>query len=270
MRLLFCAFLILTANYLTAQSVSGTVINEKNKQPVAYVNIGIAGKNIGTVSDFEGKFKLDVAPEFDNDSLLFSCIGFSSYSIKIADFKNQKPTYILMNARVQELKEVIVRPRVYKEKFLGVTTETKFFRTGFGQNKLGYEAGILMEIKKTAYLKSVFLSIVECTYDTVFYRLNIYKKTDDLQFENVLSSPIYFKLPKERMKDLVRIDLTAYDIVVAGDFLVSVEFVKDLGPGALYFSASMTDKTYVRKTSQAGWEKGPVGISISVLADVEK
>jgi site-specific DNA recombinase len=38
------------------QNISGIVFNEKSQLPVEYVNIGIVGKNTGTVSDFSGKY----------------------------------------------------------------------------------------------------------------------------------------------------------------------------------------------------------------------
>lgn len=50
----------------------------------------------------------------------------------------------------------------------------------------------------------------------------------------------------------------------------TIEHVKDLGEGFLHFCAGLTHKTYYRKTSQGVWQTAPVGISISVIADVEK
>ena len=47
-------------------------------------------------------------------------------------------------------------------------------------------------------------------------------------------------------------------------------FDKPLGPGNLLFSVGLSKKTYYRKTSQGIWEKVPIGIGISVTAQVEK
>jgi len=91
-----------------------------------------------------------------------------------------------------------------------------------------------------------------------------------MDFENILREPIYLKMPKESVKDEIQIDLQSKNIVVDGDFLITLEHVKDLGNGYLYFCAGLTDRTYYRKTSQGKWETAPVGISISVIADVEK
>ena len=127
-----------------------------------------------------------------------------------------------------------------------------------------------MKVKKTAFIKKVNINISNCSYDTIFYRLNIYKANGKNDFENILREPIYIKLPKESVKDEIEIDLQEKNIVVDGNFLVSLEHVKNLGPGNLYFCAGLSNKTYFRKTSQGKWETAPVGISISVVADVEK
>jgi hypothetical protein len=51
--------------------------------------------------------------------------------------------------------------------------------------------------------------------------------------------------------------------------LVTLEHIKDLGIGRLSFCAALFRKTHYRPTSQGTWKTGPVGISLSVVADVE-
>jgi len=77
-------------------------------------------------------------------------------------------------------------------------------------------------------------------------------------------------MPKESVKKGISIDLQSKNIVVEGDFLITLEHVRNLGNGYLYFCAGLTNKTYYRKTSQGKWETVPIGISVSVIADVEK
>ena len=91
-----------------------------------------------------------------------------------------------------------------------------------------------------------------------------------MDFENILREPIYIKMPKETVKDEIQMDLQSRNIVIEGDFLITLEHVKNLGNGYLYFCAGLIDKTYYRKTSQGKWETASGGISISVIADVEK
>jgi len=58
--------------------------------------------------------------------------------------------------------------------------------------------------------------------------------------------------------------------LVEGEFLVTLEHIKELGKGHLLFSASVIGKSYFRKTSLSVWETAPVSISISVVAEVER
>lgn len=269
MRLMIL-ILLLYCNSIFGQSISGIVFNEKNRLPVEYVNIGIAKKNIGTVSDFSGKYNLLIDSQFDNDTLLFSSIGYLPFSIKILDLRKRENQNIILKEKVYELKEVIVTPRTFKQKTLGVTTHFKKVSAGFKDNLLGYELGILMSIKKTAVIKRVKINIAACSYDSIYFRLNIYKVLGKMNFENILNNPIYIHMPKDKVKEEIQIDLLPQHIVANGDILVTLEHVKDLGNGYLYFCAGLMDKTYYRKTSQGEWKTVPVGISISVDADVEK
>jgi hypothetical protein len=269
LQLLTICILLIT-NSVCGQKYAGLILNKKHGFPIEYANIGVVGKNIGTVSEATGKYSLLLDPQFDNDTLLISSIGYYPYSIKVADFKKLKTPNIQLDERVFELNEVVVSPKIFKEKTLGVTTQSKVAQAGFKENQLGYECGILMHIKKSAMLKKITINFASCSYDTIFYRINIYKVDGNMKFENILQEPIYLKLPKDKVEEKVIVDLKPYDLIVNSDILVSLEQIKDLGPGYLFFCAGLADKTYFRKTSQGSWETAPVGISISLDAKVEK
>jgi len=257
-------------NTVSGQSYSGFVLNKKTNMPVEYANIGIPGKNIGTVAANDGKYSLTVDPQLDNDTLMISCIGYKSAYYRISDFKKQANFNIYLEEKVFDVPEAIVKPRVFKQKTLGVTTKSKFASAGFEDNKLGYECGILMKTTKLTMLEKVNINFSHCAYDTIFYRLNIYRKNDKKEFENILTEPIYLKLSKDKTKETVSIDIKPYDFIIKGDFLVTLEHVRDLGKGRLYFCCGLSGRTYYRKTSQGTWESIPIGISISVETKVEK
>jgi hypothetical protein len=262
--------LLFFCNYSFAQNYSGKISDKKNNLPIAYVNFGIPGKNVGTVSDEQGKFNITLDNQYNNDTLLFSCIGYNSYYTTVKEFKENTAKVVFLTEKISQLKEVVVRPKIFREKTLGVTTRTKMAQAGFAKNKLGYELGILMNVKKTAELEKVNINIAQCTYDTIFYRLNIYRINQKKEFENILTHPIFIKLSKEQVSDKISVDLTSENIVVSGDFLITLEHIKNLGEGNLYFCSSLLDKTYYRETSQGIWQNAPIGISISVDAKVEK
>jgi hypothetical protein len=266
----FLAISIISSANLIAQSFSGFITCMQTGQPVEYANIGIVGKNVGTVSNDKGYFSLQIEEKYNNDSLLFTCIGYRPYLIKVSEFRKLQNHSISLEEKVTQIQTVLVLPKKYAQKKLGVTTRNKSFSAGFSDNQLGYEMGIMMKVKKTAFIQTVNLNINQCTYDSILYRLNIYKVKGKMNFENILTKPIYIKLPKSMLNKTVTIDLTSYNLMLQGYFLVALEHIKDMGPGILHFSCSLTQKTYYRKTSQGAWDTAPIGVSISVDAKVEK
>lgn len=91
-----------------AQKTTGKIIDATNNLPIAYANIGILGKNIGTVSDEKGLFSLNLGNSSDRDTLVISIIGYESQILTVADTKKkctQDCTFLLSKTNY-ELKEV--------------------------------------------------------------------------------------------------------------------------------------------------------------------
>jgi hypothetical protein len=107
--LLVLGFLLWHGNTTAADRViEGTVINSENKEPLPFATILILGTNVGTSSNFEGRFVLSV-PENDLDSILVcSYVGFKDFRINIRQFINQ--SQIKLIREIVELKNLEVRP----------------------------------------------------------------------------------------------------------------------------------------------------------------
>lgn len=259
---------------LYGQTISGTVFEMNTDITVEYVNIGIIGKNTGTVSDQNGKYTLQIKSEHLNDTLIFSSIGYHAYSVKISDFINMNNGNVDLEKRLYDLSEVSISPRKIKQKVLG--SNKKNFLSASYCNNIDFETGILISNKNTVFIKEAILNLDLRGHrennDTIFFRFNIYEAHEDMQFKNILNSPIYVSLPNEDMKDKIVIDLRHQNLVVEGDFLVSIEKYKNSGLLCFYFPYSRSPNIYTRMSSQGTWSKFQVPgvISISVLVDVEK
>ena len=83
-------------------TVTGTVYDIDNNEPLIGVNILIKGKNIGTATDFNGNFSLDVE---ENATLVFSYIGYNEKEIKA---QNAILGSIYLVSDAKQLDEVIV------------------------------------------------------------------------------------------------------------------------------------------------------------------
>lgn len=273
MRALLLSLFIGLASFsnLSGQSTSlkSKVVDAKGGQGIAFVNIGIPGKNLGTVSDERGHFSLPISDNMLDDTLLFSCIGYEPLRMPVRTLRDL-PMPVVMQLKAVDLKPIKVEASKLKEKYFGIYTESAVVQAGFNQNILGKECGVLMSTKQTALLDQVQINFGKCTYDSVFFRLNVYQETDSGKFENILREPLLFSFSQVELDETLAIDVRPYNIEVKGNFMISVEYMRDLGPGTLYFKSKLNKSSYIRATSQAEWVKTPIGISIGVFALVGK
>ena len=111
MRPTYLIFFLLLGYILQAQTmVFGKIIDAEFNEPLPYVNIGIPGAGIGTVSDEAGYYLLEIPNDKINDSLYFSMVGFASQNFKIdqLDGSNEKLLNISFQPETTALKEVVV------------------------------------------------------------------------------------------------------------------------------------------------------------------
>lgn len=97
-----------------SKKITGTVFDGTD-MPVIGANILIKGTSLGTVTDIDGKFELDVN---EGDVLVVSYIGFSEKNVKITKQENYK---IVLKEDSEALEEVVV---------VGYGTQKKLNLTG--------------------------------------------------------------------------------------------------------------------------------------------
>jgi len=221
------------------------------------------------------EFKITLSKENINDSIRFSMIGYESKIFSLKDFIKEFPNLlclVYLNKKEIELKEVIIKPRIYKQKVLGNDITSIFGQAGFGNSPLGHEIGTLMKIKSSpSFIEDIKFNISICDFDSIFFRLNIYKLDINGEPECVLKQPIYIQASKNDIKEDFTIDMKKYNIKVETDFIITIEFVKTLGVGAFYLKANLVGSpTYIKETSQSLWKKYPTGVGISSTVIYEK
>ena len=235
-----------------ASGQAQNTINDLEGNPIPYANIGIPGKNIGTVSNLKGEFSLTIPDSLKGDSLRISAIGFKPKIIPLND--GVFPSKITLQKLVYDIEEVQVNSGKLKEKIKGYKTKSRVVQGGFTTNKLGNEVGVLIKVKnRETFLKSFNTHISYNKYDTVRFRLNIYTVKDGLPHENILKENIIIETTQEYGP--VSYDLTPHNLWVYEDVIVTIEWIEDLGEQGLYFSAGLGGKVFARETSQGNWEK---------------
>ena len=263
-----------------SQSYSCRIINIENEEPVAYANIGIMNRNVGTVSDADGWFELEISNTFNKDTLRISCIGYSDMQFLVSDFKNnaERTGFVLieLSPRPYKLDEVIIRPGDSRAYTLGFYCDSNSaYGNAFYSSELGTEMGVHISLPRKedeAYIKSVRFYVGEFTFDTFPLRFNIYDLDNGHPGKNILREPIFIEITAAGEYEL---DLSRYNITVKDDFFVSLEYyrVPDNAEGKLVFCAVHKPKrnkasSYYRWTSQGNWQEemfDHVGFSVEVI-----
>jgi hypothetical protein len=259
-------FVLFLPEVIFGQPREGRVVSSQTDQGIGYVNIGIIGRNIGTVSDEYGNFRIVLDSIYNNDSVRFSVVGYESQAFPVRRLREIPDKTVYLNPQefyLPEINVVYTKPREIR---LGYPVTSDALRSGFSNNDLGSELGVIINARKRVRLKDLNLDVGVCTYDSVSYRVNIYQVVNHAEFKNILTKPIYISFSGEKIDKALIFDLWENSIIVEGNILVTLELFKNLGEGKLLFRTEFfTGYTYHRKTSQGSWTKssGAVGIYLT-------
>lgn len=87
--------------------LEGNVLDSKTGDMLPFVNIAISGTSVGTTSDLNGEFKLQVPANMMGKELTFSSVGFNTVSYSISQVANQHVS-VKMEPMDLKLEEVVV------------------------------------------------------------------------------------------------------------------------------------------------------------------
>ena len=250
------------------KTITARVLDAEDKTPLAYVNVGIPGKNIGTVTGENGSFKLDVdLLQLADDSLALSMAGYERHVVALKDL----PKIILVHRGSGRLTEVIVTSGIRPRKVLGNRTTSKMVSVGFPTRFLGAEIGVKMPLgRHPRHLEKFHCHVSDSRIDSAVFRLNIYRVVNGNPV-NILPRNILLSIAKTPGDYTV--DLSGLKLDLSGDILVSLELLRSYSslpnPGAVFFSAALFNSgTWRRPTSQAEWRKAH-GIGVGFNLEVQ-
>jgi len=250
------------------QDYKGKLVDAETKEPLPYVNIGVYGKGIGTVSDEEGLFHLpiDKSRLRDTDVVQFSSIGYETIKKNISDLKFAYNVYpeIPMQPKNVKLDEVVVTNQGAFE-VNDIVGYQNYGEKVYGYWKdniaLGGELATKIKVKKgLRELNTLFFDVYANSSDSLLIRVNLYevgksKKNPGNSLNSSNKNILYTIYPTTK---IAIVDLKPYSIYVKDDFFVSLELLKVYGdePIGLIIKASMDNSTYsIRKSTSLGkWE----------------
>lgn len=245
----------------------GQVVDALSGNPIPFVNIGVVGRGIGTVSREDGWFLLEFRPtEVESGDLLrISSLGYAPREIPLSRLDTRQKVFVFrLEPEPISLSEVVVSSAELME----VEEEHGYpdlIGKGIGYWKdsvaLGGELASLIRMRKGLYrLNSLFFHILENPSDSVQLRINFYSpnRKGGIPGENLNKSGTNILHTVKAGTIFSVIDLKPYDLWIRDDFIVSLELLGVHGTPQVMLSLPAGDqpsgKSYRRYASQGGWE----------------
>jgi hypothetical protein len=255
-----------TSNDEEQKILSGILRDHNTKTVLPYVNVGIVDKGIGTTTDINGRFELALSETNKHDHLRLSMIGYETRDIELSELFNASkvPITLYLKEKARVLEEVVLMSKEARSRIVGNTSRSKFFGGKFASNDLGSEFALRINLRnKPAFFEKLQFNISYNDVDTASFRFNVYSIKNGVPFENITPDNVIVGIgPKQTGK--VELDLVKYNIVLADDCYVGLEWIEGRSNSGIVFSAGFGSKTYFRKASQGRWKKYPIGVGLNI------
>jgi hypothetical protein len=262
----FLSLLLLVATAV-AQPITGHITDSRTHAALPYVNIGVVGKELGTVADEQGRYSLSFRETLAAATVRVSSLGYASRSLTLAELAAQPNVELTPEA--VPLAEVQVRGKsaFRRTHTLGNTGNAEMATNTFAANSLGGQIGTVIKLSRqpTRIVNAVF-NVARSSPGQVTFRVNMYRLGPDglptevklLPREVIVTSPI--------VRGPITVDLSVDQLVLNEDFFLAIELLKWDNPaphGAEFaFSAALGyfhNEIYCRFASQAAWKRSSIG-----------
>ena len=213
---------------ISQYSIEGTVIDGINKNPISYVNVGIAEYAIGTVSDRSGYFKLEDERINSSTEITVSCIGYETKTISASSLN--KNTSIVLSPVSYDIEPIQITSEALKKREIqyGIGNGIKRGKSiGFASQQLGTEVGALLFIKKASYIKSAHFEINHAKGDSMHFRVILRPYEKGEIGESILPADVY--IHDVQTTGTIDVDLRSYDLKLRGHYLLSLQWIQNDG-----------------------------------------
>jgi|GEM_PF-1061273 hypothetical protein len=299
--LLVSFWLMVTA--AAAQTFSGTITNAATQAGLPYVNIGVVGKALGTVSTEQGAYRLAFQEALANDTVRVSSIGYQTRLLTLRQLRDRPNVTLIPGVGLQEV-QVQGKSLFRRNLTLGNTTNSLTSNLNLNTKDLGAEIGTVISIKRrptrvlTANFNVSYNKVGPLAFRVNFYRLDKRGRPTETK---LLPRDIIVRSAVKT--GTISVDLTNERLVVDEDFFLALEWIPNTGEAVsgglpaqarkftakikksvnklggdaptappqthdLAFSLSVgyvNNDLYLRSTSQARWERVSLGARLMGL-----
>ncbi len=253
-------FIIIGFSAAMAQTtIRGTVRDSANNQLLAYVNIGIAHKNIGCVSQKDGSFSLTIPAEDKLDTITFSMVGYHDHKLPINSIAGEAS--VKLAPKITQMNEVsITFPALTEKKFGESNYHALIQFTDGSTNQMDiFEIAQLIKLD-TGLIKltSVNLYISASRPDSGTFRINFYGYDGKHPTARIIDKNII--QTHAIQKGWLTFDLKPYNIYLKGDVVAGIEFLPNSPvnkPINYNIKVVGATKSFYRNSSQGDWRLPP-------------
>ncbi|PLX16243.1 MAG: hypothetical protein C0597_08130, partial [Marinilabiliales bacterium] len=206
--------------------IKGSIFDQMTKDPLAYANVALYGKSIGSITNEQGQFNLNIKEENFSDTLVISYIGYRNTYIPV----NQLSLYnnrIYMEEDIFKIQEVVIRiddPRLILREAIDKVKENYFtdpyYITSFyreivtNRDELASISEAVIEVYKSPYL-----GLYSDQVRLMKSRKNEYYTNEDtisLKLKGGLYASLYLDAIKNPSNFLRKEYLYTYDYTISG------------------------------------------------------
>jgi hypothetical protein len=205
-------FFLVVSQFALSQ-IKGVVKDSISGEPIPYVNIWVDGENIGTTSEIDGSFVLDVKEE---KVLISSALG---YEIKKSSSKNE---IILLKPKVFQLNEVVIeRPKFQKEIEIGNFSKPESYHISgnldwSNAKYFKYET----RFEDTKFVKKIKIK-TRSKVNNAKFKIRIFSvNKEGYPEKDILSEDIIVTVKKGKRKNVIDISNFKVDFPKEGLFIV--------------------------------------------------
>lgn len=260
-QLFHVAFLCLSVWVHGQIQINGTLLDKASGQPLAFANIGIKNKNIGTVSSHSGSFSIIIPNENKEDSLSFFLTGYQLKTVSVQELLNQKNGVIQLKAKPVRLIEVEVSAKKLKEEKHGISKLSPLIHlidASVNQKDIFEITESVKLDARPSKVISVNLLINETREDSGTFRVNFYRSENSRPGERLTDINITER--KAIREGWLTFDLKKYSIFLKGEVFMAIEFLpagKMSVPIKYEVKLGGRSRSFVRNASMGLWNASP-------------
>lgn len=257
-----------------AQTISGTVISKDDNHPIPYAKIGIVNSNYGIQADENGKFQIKLDDISKDKELIVAVAGYKQFRSSVEDFVKTNPHNIYLYEKVTNIQEVVMTPKNYKDKNLGVNSKSKsvMFTPNMEKgNSVVEETAVEFSSGKRLKINKINMNFSRFESTTpIKVRYTIYDEKDGKPNNLILSKDIIATINKDDLDDFTySLDVTNEKIWLEGKFFVGIQFIGQSN-GKVALSGALFRSGYYR-SFYGNWEKiGMAAPAINIDVKVQK